>query len=89
MIDAQKIIEIILVIIQIIILMGLFRIYYNNYRKVKIGFAIGLLLFTVILIIGNVFALISLFTSESFLPIVENLIELIGIGLLYYISRRY
>lgn len=89
MIDAQKIIEIALVIIQIIILIGLFRIYYNNYRKVKIGFAIGLLLFTVILIIGNIFALISLVTSESFLPIVENSIELIGIGLLYYISRKY
>ncbi|OQD58383.1 hypothetical protein MBBAR_17c00230 [Methanobrevibacter arboriphilus JCM 13429 = DSM 1125] len=89
MIGVQETIEIVLIIIQIIILVGLFKIYYTNYRKVKIGFAIGLLLFTTILIMGNIFALVTLFTSKSFLPIVENSIELAGVAVLYYMARKY
>jgi hypothetical protein len=89
MIDNQNLIELTLMIIQIIILVGLFKIYYDNYKTVKMDFAIGLLLFTSILIVANVFSIITILTSQDFLPIVENLIELTGIAVLYYIARKY
>lgn len=90
MFDTQHIIELILMTLQIVILVGLFKIYYNNYKKVKINFALGLLLFASILIIGNVFASISIFIpSEKFLSVMENLLELAGLIVLYYIARKY
>lgn len=90
MIDNKEIIELILMIVQIIVLLALFRIYFKNYRTIKMPFTIGILLFISLLIIGNLFAAITIFTStNNYLTITENTIELIGILVLYYLTTKY
>ncbi|WP_409199927.1 hypothetical protein [Methanobrevibacter sp. DSM 116169] len=88
----------VLKIMLIIILFELFRIYLDSYKKIKIGYTIGLLLFSSILlffsIVSFIFVLSSLiiplnenFPSYTNNMFVETLIQLIAMGILYKITK--
>ena len=98
-----NVIQIITIIIQILtlcIILALFNIYRESYKEIKIGYTIGLLLFSLMLILKilsqiiiSIFMIlsnnpdISLISHEK--ELLPSLIELIAISVLFYITKKY
>ncbi|KZX17400.1 hypothetical protein MBCUT_02680 [Methanobrevibacter cuticularis] len=79
----------IIVLIKLIILGRLFSIFLQNYFKFKARFTIGLLTFTSLIIIENVFTLATILLSiDLLMPLIENIIELMGIIVLYILIAK-
>jgi hypothetical protein len=49
------------------ILVGLLYVYINNYRQIKIGFTIGIILFAAILLLKNIFDIVYLIVTGNML----------------------
>ena len=80
-------------LLNVLILLFLFNIYLKNYRHIKSKFTIGLLVFSVIFLIENIvflaldFLISPVFEFEDlFLIMLVNIIELLGLSVLLYIT---
>ena len=90
-------------IINVCLMMGLLYSYYRTYKEVKSGFTIGLLYFTSLILIQNIF--VSLFLAIQLLfpgpdivltevhePVkpllIINLIQLVALSILYKITMK-
>lgn len=91
-------ITVLLKIVLFIILFGLFKIYLDSYKKIKISYTVGLLLFSGILLFFNFASLIAVL-SNLFIPqnpdfptftksmLIETIVQLIAMGILFKVTR--
>ncbi|KUK74452.1 MULTISPECIES: hypothetical protein [Methanobacterium] len=80
-------------IANVCLLLGLFYIYWNSYRDMKSEFTIGLLFFTLVLLVQNVAATVFLvllnFTvggGGELEEAIEHLLELFSINLIQFVA---
>lgn len=89
---------IILKVLVILLLFGLLKIYIDSYKKIKIGYTLGLILFVFIFLFKTIssliFTLSGLFIVEDLMSFnisrhefISSFIELIAIGVLYKITK--
>lgn len=83
-----------IIIITIILLLLLIKIYINSYKKIRIGFTLGLILFATFFLIKALMSLLLLlhgftYTDKGANNMIFNdaIIELIAIAILYKITR--
>ncbi len=80
--------------VSIIVLAGLLLVYANNFRSIKSGFSVGLVLFSILFLVQNIAAIalyLSMATSNYGLTVALpmlalNIAELSGFGVLFWIS---
>lgn len=90
-------------VINVCLMMGLLNSYLKTYKEIKSGFTIGLLYFTSLILIQNIFITLylaiqiivpppELLLSELHEPIKPllfiNMIQLVALGILYRITRK-
>jgi heme A synthase len=77
----------------IILVMGLLYYYIKSYRQIKIGFTLGLILFVSLLMLQNVFGLISPILGNNLSidthVLVGSVIEFIALIILLIITWKY
>lgn len=77
----------------IILLSGLLYLYIKSYRKIKIGFTVGLILFALFLLLGSIFTISLLIMEPDKLlgehGIVVGIIEFIALAILLKITWDY
>ncbi|BBL61009.1 hypothetical protein MARBORIA2_17380 [Methanobrevibacter arboriphilus] len=99
-IGIAKMLILTLKIITLILLLGLFSIYRKSYKKIKIGYTIGLIVFALLLMIKSIIeisvTLYMISTGDPNLSLVLQdrdllpaTIEVIAIGVLYKITKDY
>ena len=79
------------------ILVGLLYVYINNYRQIKIGFTIGIILFAAILLLKNIFDIAYLIVTGNMLNcrhdltgnLVGGIIQFIALAILLKITWDY
>lgn len=79
------------------ILIGLLYVYINNYRQIKIGFTIGIILFAAILLLKNIFDITYLIATGNMLnhshdltgDIIGGIIQFIALAILLKITWNY
>ncbi len=82
-------------IVNIILLLALLFIYVRNYKAVKSKFCLGLILFVLVLLAHNIFAVYSeltfmdycIFEGSKF-PLTLNILEMLGIATLLYVTVK-
>ena len=80
-------------LIIVIVMIGLLKIYFDSYKKIKVGYTFGLLWFAFLIFVKNVVSIINIiFLNDSTFfamrgGIVEPAIELIAVCILYKITR--
>lgn len=95
-IEWVEIIYLIVIFINIILLLGLSRIYIKSYRDIQLGFTVGLLIFAILFLIKNIIAFgltleVVLSNTSSILIdrlFIMSLIELIGFSVLYKVTLK-
>lgn len=74
----------------IIIVMGLLKIYIDSYKKINMGYTIGLIFFGLILLLKNITSLVYIvFTQDAYdvIDVIDPTFELIAILILYKITK--
>lgn len=88
-----KIIAIIIELANIGLLTGLLHLYTKSYRQIKIGFTVGLILFTLLLLIKSILVTIFIIVdTDVFIgrPVyIGGIIELIALTILLKITWEY
>ena len=93
-------IEVATIIVSIVnmgILVGLLYVYINNYRQIKIGFTIGIILFAAILLLKNIFDITYLIVTGNMLncshdltgDIIGGIIQFTALAILLKITWDY
>lgn len=73
----------------ILIVMGLLKIYINSYKKINMGYTVGLIFFGLIFLLKNITSLVCIFLTLDcdVTDVIDSTFELIAILILYKITK--
>lgn len=74
----------------IITVMGLLKIYIDSYKKINMGYTIGLIFFGLTLLLKNITSLVYMVFAQDIydiIDVIESTFELIAILILYKITK--
>lgn len=93
--EEMMMIELIVIALNIALLFGILAIYIQNYLKIKGEYALGLIIFAGLFLVFNLLQGYFILTHMefyaapvSFQGFILNILQLIGFGVLFYLSRK-
>ena len=84
----QDVVTLVIIVLNIILTLALFGIYYKNHRLVKSKLTLGLLFFALMFLLENIADLALYNVGFTTLQFAVNLLEMIGLFILLYVTWK-